>query len=55
MNENNHIITGSSLYLGKMNQKISYKSACLLNKSIVLVGDSSGFLTKVSLDNEKME
>lgn len=51
MNEINHIITGTGLYLGKLNRLVTYTSACTLPDGLVLVVDSSGYITSFSLSS----
>ena len=48
------LITGTSLYLGKMNQKNHYTDSCLVPSSIAFVTDSNGYITKISLEEGKM-
>lgn len=56
LNHHNSIITGVGLYLGKLNRKVNYNSACLVGEGRqLLVADSSGYLSRVCLENERME
>lgn len=55
MNELNHIITGLGLYLGKLNRRVLYTSACAIGQDKVLVADSCGYVTTVSLLTEKVQ
>ena len=56
LNPKNSIITGIGLYLGKLNRKVNYNSACLVGDGRqVLVADSSGYVSRICLDNERME
>ena len=48
------LITGTSLYLGKMNQRNNYTDGCLVPPCTAFVTDSNGYITKVSLEEGKM-
>ena len=44
----NGILNGVSLYLGKMNIKVTYKGACQISEDIIFVIDSNGYLTSIN-------
>ena len=55
LNPRNSIITGVGLYLGKLNRKVNYNSACQADEGKLLVADSNGYITRICLEEERME
>ena len=55
LNPKNCIITGVGLYLGKMNRNVHYNSGCLVGDSNMLVADSSGYVNRICLKNQRVE
>lgn len=56
LNPKNSIITGVGLYLGKLNRNVHYNSGCVMEKGKkMLVADSSGYVSRICLETERME
>ena len=54
INEEKSLITGNTLFLGKMNFKTTYTSSCMVSDDLALVSDTNGYITKVSIEEHKM-